>query len=37
MTDEVLGLKAESVSHPKIARPLGIGQTSVRRILKEAG
>ncbi|HEY2159384.1 MAG TPA: recombinase family protein [Isosphaeraceae bacterium] len=32
--DEVLRLKAERVSHSEIARRLGIGRTSVRRILK---
>ncbi len=31
--DEVHRLKAESVSHSEIARRLGIGRTSVRRIL----
>ncbi len=31
--DEVLRLKAERVSHSEIARRLGIGRTSVRRIL----
>ncbi|MGO9470155.1 MAG: helix-turn-helix domain-containing protein [Isosphaeraceae bacterium] len=31
--DEVLRLKAEQVSHSEIARRLGIGRTSVRRIL----
>lgn len=35
--DEVLRLKAERVSHSEIARRLGIGRTSVRRILEEAG
>jgi DNA invertase Pin-like site-specific DNA recombinase len=35
--EEVLGLKAERVSHSEIARRLGIGRTSVRRILEEAG
>jgi DNA invertase Pin-like site-specific DNA recombinase len=35
--DEVLRLKAERVSHPEIARRLGIGRTSVRRILRAAG
>lgn len=35
--DEVLRLKAESVSHSEIARRLGIGRTSVRRILRAAG
>ena len=33
--DEVLRLKAERVSHSEIARQLGIGRTSVRRILTE--
>lgn len=32
-TDEVLRLKAECVSHSEIARRLGIGRASVRRIL----
>lgn len=32
-TDEVLRLKAERLSHSEIARRLGIGRTSVRRIL----
>ena len=31
--DQVLRLKAERVSHAEIARRLGIGRTSVRRIL----
>jgi len=31
--DEVRRLKAERVSHSEIARRLGIGRTSVRRIL----
>jgi len=31
--DEVLRLKAERVSHSEIARRLGIGRASVRRIL----
>jgi DNA invertase Pin-like site-specific DNA recombinase len=31
--DEILRLKAERVSHSEIARRLGIGRTSVRRIL----
>jgi len=31
--DEVFRLKAEQVSHAEIARRLGIGRTSVRRIL----
>jgi DNA invertase Pin-like site-specific DNA recombinase len=35
--DEVLRLKAESVSQAEIARRLGIGRTSVRRILFAAG
>jgi putative DNA-invertase from lambdoid prophage Rac len=35
--DEVLRLKAERVSHSEIARRLGIGRASVRRILEEAG
>jgi DNA invertase Pin-like site-specific DNA recombinase len=35
--DEVLRLKAESVSHSEIARRLGIDRTSVRRILRAAG
>jgi DNA invertase Pin-like site-specific DNA recombinase len=35
--DEVLRLKAERVSHAEIARRLGIGRTSVRRILRAAG
>jgi len=35
--DEVFRLKAEQVSHAEIARRLGIGRTSVRRILKAAG
>jgi putative DNA-invertase from lambdoid prophage Rac len=34
--DEVLRLKAERVSHSEIARQLGIGRTSVRRILTES-
>jgi putative DNA-invertase from lambdoid prophage Rac len=34
--EEVLHLKAERVSHSEIARRLGIGRTSVRRILEEA-
>jgi DNA-binding transcriptional regulator LsrR (DeoR family) len=33
----VIRLKAERVSHSEIARRLGIGRTSVRRILEEAG
>jgi putative DNA-invertase from lambdoid prophage Rac len=32
-SDEVLRLKAERVSHSEIARRLGIGRTSVRRIV----
>jgi putative DNA-invertase from lambdoid prophage Rac len=32
-SDEVMRLKAEHVSHSEIARRLGIGRTSVRRIL----
>ena len=35
--NEVLRLKAERVSHSEIARRLGIGRTSVRRILGAAG
>ncbi len=31
--EEVVRLKAERVSHSEIARRLGIGRTSVRRIL----
>ena len=31
--EEVIRLKAERVSHSEIARKLGIGRTSVRRIL----
>lgn len=34
--DEVLRLKAEDLSHSAIARRLGIGRTSVRRILSAA-
>ena len=34
---EVIRLKAERLSHLEIARRLGIGRTSVRRILKAAG
>jgi DNA invertase Pin-like site-specific DNA recombinase len=34
--DEVLRLKAERMSHSEIARRVGIGRTSVRRILKAA-
>ena len=33
MAEEVIRLKAERVSHSEIARRLGIGRTSVRRIL----
>jgi putative DNA-invertase from lambdoid prophage Rac len=33
---EVLRLKAERLSHSEIARRLGIGRTSVRRILADA-
>jgi DNA invertase Pin-like site-specific DNA recombinase len=33
--DEVIRLKAERVSHSEIARRLGIGRTSVRRVLTE--
>jgi DNA invertase Pin-like site-specific DNA recombinase len=33
--DEVIRLKAERVSHSEIARRLGIGRTSVRRVLAE--
>jgi putative DNA-invertase from lambdoid prophage Rac len=33
-SDEVLRLNSERMSHSKIARRLGIGRTSVRRILK---
>jgi putative DNA-invertase from lambdoid prophage Rac len=36
-SEEVLRLKAERVSHSEIARRLGIGRTSVRRILEQAG
>jgi DNA invertase Pin-like site-specific DNA recombinase len=32
-SDEVLRLRSEHVSHSEIARRLGIGRTSVRRIL----
>ena len=32
-TEEILRLKAAQVSHSEIARRLGIGRTSVRRIL----
>jgi DNA invertase Pin-like site-specific DNA recombinase len=35
--DEVRRLKAAQVSHAEIARRLGIGRTSVRRILRAAG
>ena len=35
--DEVCRLKAERLSHAEIARRLGIGRTSVRRILRAAG
>jgi putative DNA-invertase from lambdoid prophage Rac len=35
--DEILRLKAERLSHSEIARRLGIGRTSVRRILQAAG
>jgi len=35
--DEVIRLRGERVSHSEIARRLGIGRTSVRRILGEAG
>jgi DNA invertase Pin-like site-specific DNA recombinase len=35
--DEVLRLKAARLSHSEIARRLGIGRTSVRRILGAAG
>jgi putative DNA-invertase from lambdoid prophage Rac len=35
--EEVFRLKAERVSHSEIARRLGIGRTSVRRILTEVG
>ncbi len=35
--DEVRRLKAERLSHSEIARRLGIGRTSVRRILRAAG
>ena len=34
--DEVLRLKAECLNHSAIARRLGIGRTSVRRILSAA-
>jgi DNA invertase Pin-like site-specific DNA recombinase len=34
---EVLRLKAECVSHSEIARRMGIGRTSVRRIVSAAG
>jgi DNA invertase Pin-like site-specific DNA recombinase len=36
-TDEVRRLEAEGRSHSEIARRLGIGRTSVRRILKATG
>jgi hypothetical protein len=36
MSDEVVRLEAERVSHSDIARRLRIGRTSVRRLL-EAG
>jgi DNA invertase Pin-like site-specific DNA recombinase len=35
--DEVIRLKAERMSHSEIARRLGIGRTSVRRVLAEGG
>ena len=35
--DEIRRLKAERVSHAEIARRLGIGRTSVRRILEATG
>ncbi len=35
--DEVLRLKADRLNHSEIARRLGIGRTSVRRILSAAG
>ncbi len=35
--DEVLRLKAERVSHSEIVRRVGIGRTSVRRILEQTG
>ncbi len=35
--DEVLRLKADRLNHSEIARRLGIGRTSVRRILPAAG
>ena len=35
--DEIRRLKAERVSHAEIARRLGIGRTSVRRILQATG
>ena len=35
-TEEILRLKAERLSHSEIARRLGIGRTSVRRILDRA-
>jgi putative DNA-invertase from lambdoid prophage Rac len=36
-SEEVVRLKAERLSHSEIARRLGIGRTSVRRILRAAG
>jgi putative DNA-invertase from lambdoid prophage Rac len=35
--DEVRRLEAKRISHAEIARRLGIGRTSVRRILRDAG
>ena len=35
--DEVLRLKAERVSHSEIARRLGFGRTSLRRIIRAEG
>ncbi len=35
-SDEVLRLKTERMSHSEISRRLGIGRTSVRRILDQA-
>ena len=35
--EDVRRLKVERVSHAEIARRLGIGRTSVRRILQAAG
>jgi DNA invertase Pin-like site-specific DNA recombinase len=35
-SEEIFGLKAKGVSHSEIARRLGIGRTSVRRILDQA-